>query len=402
MAGQPRRVHFDDETEKQRRARLDSAAGGRRRQRNAPFSLAAAAAGLPPASSLARAPIVRAAGYRSASARSATVSQIIGGAVAVPLIRGPRFCATGREPTGPEVSEASSLAKLTASTFPAWIVAESRSIPESVDYGKLRTNREGLYSTLMPWMAEAVADIVRPLVATGRILDATANIGGDALNFAHNFPGAQVTAIEANPANLTILRRNVEALGLRDRVDVVGGNCFTFIESRDVSTYDFVYCDPPWGGPGAGMGKPKTLRLCAPAAATSGASAASRRRKDISVHVFVAQVFGLGISRVVVLKTPPNFDEDKFRRKLAGHVKSTLVRETIWKRNEHPPTVSFYLYVIRLEDPPAEALAKAPADVAALDDYVTELLADDYAPADSPADPPASSPAGSPADSSAD
>lgn len=244
----------------------------------------------------------------------------------------------GRESRRPTIIEA-------GKRFPSWIVAESRAIPESVDYGLLRANREGFYSTLLPWMAKPVADVVRPLVTDGgQILDVTANIGGDTVNFAHNFPATRVTAVEVNPANLAILRRNVAALGFQDRVETVHANGITFIEKHAVGSppYDFVYCDPPWGGPDQWRGETSMLYLLQ-----------KPGQKSMPIYEFVAKVFNLGVSRAVVLKTPPNFDEKTFRRELAEHAGGLFSEKTrldyerapIMKRGGRE--ISYYLYTVR-------------------------------------------------------
>jgi len=83
------------------------------------------------------------------------------------------------------------------------------------------------------------------LVAAGRkpiIVDAGANIGAASLWFARQFPDATVVAVEPDPANVEVLRRNVEnhptiqvleaAIGSeRGRVELVSGS-----KSWDVQT----------------------------------------------------------------------------------------------------------------------------------------------------------------------
>ena len=108
--------------------------------------------------------------------------------------------------------------------FPRRVVAAAARSAACVDYGRLVTTPEGLYSALMPAQAPQVVRIfdkwfpnlarLRPLApqttepadvsdapadvsdapadvsdAPAHVIDATANVGGDTLNLLHHYPG---------------------------------------------------------------------------------------------------------------------------------------------------------------------------------------------------------------------
>jgi FkbM family methyltransferase len=62
-----------------------------------------------------------------------------------------------------------------------------------------------------------------PLHLTGRALDVGAHIGGVTIALAIDNPELEVTAIEAVPSNVELLRRNLALNGLTERVVVVDG-----------------------------------------------------------------------------------------------------------------------------------------------------------------------------------
>ena len=250
--------------------------------------------------------------------------------------------------------------------FPDYVVRESRRTPASVDYSLLRTNDERLYSTVLPaYTAHVIQAVLRhfPGIALrdAAILDSTANIGGDAVNFAHNLPRMRVTAVEFNRANVPLLEHNVKALGFCDRVETVEANCLAYIAGRDAKqeAYDFVYCDPPWGGPHEWKHKRSMmLRLAAPNWST-------RAIEEVPVYTFVDQVFGLGVSRAVVLKAPQNFDVRLLSQELrrAGHrftVKCEVVRKRA--RGRRRPEVAYHLYVVQLREEGAPASPRREED----------------------------------------
>jgi len=115
---------------------------------------------------------------------------------------------------------------------------------------KLLLTKEAVYSMSKPESAEKITEIIiRSLKKNNSyhpkltITDATANIGGNTLNFSKHFH--QVISIEPDEYNFRALRANV--------VDAFGCKNVRLIKSTYNDTYktlrqDLVFVDPPWGG----------------------------------------------------------------------------------------------------------------------------------------------------------
>lgn len=266
--------------------------------------------------------------------------------------------------------------------FPVVVIRDSRRISTSVDYSKLLANREGIFSTILPHYTSQVVDIVRRFFPEAaerchypggqglRILDATANIGGDAINFVHNFPKATVTAVEVNPDNVEILRHNVEALGMTDAIQVIEANCLTYVNEFASTAYDFVYFDPPWGGTEVWKGHESLVLELAGEAPADGASAGKSPASDsVPIHEAVAQVFNHGVSDAVLLKAPSNFDIRSFSQQLeAAGCRCSIDKESVFKkpRSRIPLGLAYHLYVIKVV--PETLVKSADASDASADD----------------------------------
>lgn len=106
------------------------------------------------------------------------------------------------------------------------------------------------YSSLMPWHIEDLNRALRAEVDGGKIkiLDATAHIGADSVNFLKLYPRSTVTSVEINPDVAIVLKRNmrtfISRLGLKpSQSKVVVGDARDHIVKADI-----VYFDPPWLG----------------------------------------------------------------------------------------------------------------------------------------------------------
>jgi 16S rRNA (guanine966-N2)-methyltransferase len=96
---------------------------------------------------------------------------------------------------------------------------------------------------------EALFSILGPSVADSRVLDAFA--GSGALGIEALSRGARaVEFIESAPEALAVLRGNVEALGLGDRVRIVRADAVSALTRRLVGPpFDLILADPPYGSP---------------------------------------------------------------------------------------------------------------------------------------------------------
>ncbi len=96
---------------------------------------------------------------------------------------------------------------------------------------------------------EAIFNILGPVVLEAKVLDLFAGTG--ALGLEALSRGAHaVVFVEEHPASLAVLRRNMEKLGLVDRVEVLPLPVKAGLKklaSRQ-ATFDLVFLDPPYGG----------------------------------------------------------------------------------------------------------------------------------------------------------
>jgi release factor glutamine methyltransferase len=80
-----------------------------------------------------------------------------------------------------------------------------------------------------------------------RVVDMCCGAGNLACAIASNIPGAQVWATDLTDACVAVARRNVDHLGLGDRVSVLQGDLFAPLAELGLQdSIDLVVCNPPY------------------------------------------------------------------------------------------------------------------------------------------------------------
>lgn len=119
----------------------------------------------------------------------------------------------------------------------------NRLFPKCPQSHLLKLTKDSVYSVSPPQMAEDISRCILHMFPSCKtILDATANIGGNTINFAKHFK--HVRALDICPTNIHALKNNIKVYKLKN---VVCARC-DFVEVMTTITEDVVFIDPPWGG----------------------------------------------------------------------------------------------------------------------------------------------------------
>lgn len=167
----------------------------------------------------------------------------------------------------------------------------------NLEYMEIHETSE--YSTLKVSHMDQVASIyANEQLNPNNIIDATANVGGDSINFLRLYPNANLYAIELDPKISQILRRNFENLQkiLNTRVNYYASaiNMSAVDYFSNPRSADIIYFDPPWGGKDYKYQSTIELEL-----------------DGIGVGVIIGNILREGITPLVILKAPFNVDMGK-------------------------------------------------------------------------------------------
>lgn len=92
----------------------------------------------------------------------------------------------------------------------------------------------------------AVMNVLGQFFDGGAVLDLYAGTGAFALE-ALSRGCARATCVESDPRAAEILRRNAEACGFAERVEVRRGRVLDVLPRLPAGAYDLVFVDPPYG-----------------------------------------------------------------------------------------------------------------------------------------------------------
>ncbi len=113
-----------------------------------------------------------------------------------------------------------------------------------VNFADLRLTEEGIYSISKPNDSEIISQGIEKIIGKDIVItDATANVGGNCINFAESFK--YVNAVEIDDTNFSVLKKNITVFGLESKVKFLKGNYLTVF---DKLKQDVIFIDAPWGG----------------------------------------------------------------------------------------------------------------------------------------------------------
>ena len=120
-----------------------------------------------------------------------------------------------------------------------------------INMSKLQMAPNSAYSITKPKDAKQIEQFINKHIGGKNlaILDGTANVGGDVINFALNPNVASVVAIEINPDTFAMLENNIRVYGLEKKIQAIHGNSLDIIgKCADGEHFDILFLDAPWGG----------------------------------------------------------------------------------------------------------------------------------------------------------
>ena len=120
-----------------------------------------------------------------------------------------------------------------------------------INMSKLQMAPNSAYSITKPKDAKQIEQFINKHISGKNlaILDGTANVGGDVINFALNPNVASVVAIEINPDTFAMLENNIRVYGLEKKIQAIHGNSLDIIgKCADGEHFDILFLDAPWGG----------------------------------------------------------------------------------------------------------------------------------------------------------
>jgi len=206
------------------------------------------------------------------------------------------------------------------------------------DKSKLQISKESIFSLSRKDASEKLSQSIKIIlpdedVSKLTITDATANVGGNTLNFATHFK--DVNAVEIEPVAYSALENNVKVAGLKN-VKTVNDD---YLKVMNDLSQDVIFFDPPWGGPDYWKEKALTLKL-----------------GDKPLYEVINEL--KSEPKLVVVKAPKNFAFAEFKQ----HVNS----DHVWSRRYYNHQMVFVKFgsgprpvkpaeQVSSEDAPAES-----------------------------------------------
>lgn len=172
-----------------------------------------------------------------------------------------------------------------------------------LDYSYFSTAGEtSRYSSLMPWHLNSVRNVMLKEIKNPRqIVDLTAHIGVDSVNFSILYPNASIISIEFDLEVYYLLRDNLLRYSIVLNKSPFNSRAYNHDASQILNhpmviSSDVAYLDPPWGG--AEYGKQESIRL------TLG---------NMSIEDVIKKLLQNGI-KTVILKGPVNlYTQDLYK-----------------------------------------------------------------------------------------
>lgn len=212
----------------------------------------------------------------------------------------------------------------------------------NLNFENLETDITSDYSSIRPYH---IPDTDRIMAAEGinpeSIIDATANVGGDSINFLRMFPNVKLTALEIDKKVAMILRRNLnnasriinsDQTEYDTKVINISANEY-FTQDRYA---DLLYFDPEWGGVNYKQSDKIELKL-----------------DNIGIGIIIGNILQRGMTSLVVLKVPNNVNLEVILQDINLKINYTI----------HDVSNSYKLVIIRYDGKRIGNIAEEPEEV---------------------------------------
>ncbi len=189
-----------------------------------------------------------------------------------------------------------------------------------VDLNLLKLTKESKYS-VTPW--QEASFITNNIITFFNskditITDATANVGGNSIDF-YNNEIEVVNSVEIDPKTCEFLKNNLKVYGYE--INTVF--CNNYVDIYKTLNQDCVFFDPPWGGPD--YIKKDNLDLFL---------------GDVNVVDIIKNLFDMGKTKLVVLKAPINYNSENLQAIFTPELYK-ITEEPIFRGKKHSYDVFF-------------------------------------------------------------
>lgn len=226
----------------------------------------------------------------------------------------------------------------------------------NINFEEVEIDETSEYSSIKPYHLTSTSEIfvLEGIKDIESIIDATANIGGDSINFMRLFPKAKIVSLEIDTKISYILQRNMnnlsnilkntafpdqEKLSYDTRVINISAVKY-FEESRYA---DVIYFDPPWGGPDYLLSEKLELFL-----------------DNISIGSIINNIIRKGTTPLVILKLPMNANIDIIKSEI--HDANFQIHD-IYNSVKKTPDYKLMFIREKLYNRKSAILAKEPKEV---------------------------------------
>ena len=205
-----------------------------------------------------------------------------------------------------------------------------------MNFEEIEIDQSSLFSSIEPYHLPSISAIfdsekLNPEI----IIDATANIGGDSINFMRLFPSARLTSLELDTKISYILKRNMNnlknILSQDNDYDTRVFNISAVDYFSEPRYADMIYFDPPWGG--RDYIKIDRIQLYL---------------DDIGIGKIIKNILIKGMTPLVILKLPVNADIDIIKSDIGSEINVTYSLYDVENYNKNK--VAYQLMFIKSEN----------------------------------------------------